>query len=73
MGEWDLEEALEDIKSNGLIRRKDYTYFDASDEAIVYEFSRIHGLETSIEVEFPLDWLKGYIHNGGTMIYYSGG
>ena len=70
MGEEDLDDAFTDIENSGLIDRLDFAYFDASRDAMEYAlFKKLYG-KMGRQVDFSIDWIEGYVHNGGTIVRY---
>ena len=53
-------EQLEALIANGLEERKDFIIFDASDVILKKDFEPFR---------FRVDWLDGYVHKAGVMIY----
>jgi hypothetical protein len=70
MNENDLTVPILDIKKRGLISDLDFVCFDATWRALGVEMPAKLGLKTQKRVQFPVEWLAGYVENGGVIIYY---
>ncbi len=55
---WD--EQFEALIANGLEERKDFIVFNASNVILMKDFEPFH---------FRVDWLDGYVHEAGVMVY----
>jgi hypothetical protein len=71
MGAEDLDEPVLDLEANGLIDSYDFACFDAAREVLRSELTKEAGIKASGYVNFPISWLKGYVRNGGVMVYLS--
>ena len=65
----DLDEPLLYLRRSGLKSDEDYIYFHALTlpERIMHEMP-----EFAAEMDFGTDWLRGYPHDGGMMVYHVG-
>jgi hypothetical protein len=64
----DLDEAILYIRRSGLKLDEDYKYFHAltiTSEEIIHEMP-----ELAEETDFGTEWLRGYPHDRGMMVYY---
>ena len=69
MGPDDLNEPVLDLEANGLIGTYDFVCFDAAREVLRNELVKEVGIKARAYVNFPISWLKGYVKNGGVMVY----
>ena len=69
MGDQDLYEPILDIEGNGLIGSYDFVCFDAGREVLRSELVKKAGIKDNGYVNFPISWLKGYVKDGGVMVY----
>jgi hypothetical protein len=72
MSEEDLYEPILDLEKNGLVAEEDFESFDAAGRVIGFAMSLKVGMGYPEELKFDAPWLKGFVSNGGVMVYLSG-
>jgi hypothetical protein len=71
MSEEGLDSVIVDIEKNELVSPVDFICYLAFDDVFVHDMNVIHlNKIEDTEVQLSAPWLKGYIHEGGVMLYY---
>jgi hypothetical protein len=70
MSEYDLADPIVDLQMSGLTSNIDFVSFEPTWKAMGVEMAEKLGIKTKKWVKFPDEWLGGYVHNGGMIVYY---